>query len=120
MKWMYLLLVGLVIVLALGLVALWRPLPFTEVVYAGRWCCKQYSEATPLKCTGCQLKPQQETGACPNDAPVILSCPGRTTQTLITGGGELGETVTLLLKPMQTSSRASRSERIGRQEEHHD
>jgi hypothetical protein len=94
MKWAFILLVGAVIALAVGLVALWRPLPFTEVVYAGRWCCKQCSDATPLKCTGCQLKPQTEPGACPSDAPTILYCPGRTTQTLITGGGVLGENVT--------------------------
>ena len=94
MRWIWLLWVGVAMALALGLVALWRPLPLTEVVHAGKWCCVQCSDATPVKCTGCQFKPKEGTGACPPNAPTTLNCPGRTTQTLITGGDTLGETVT--------------------------
>jgi hypothetical protein len=88
MRWIWLLWVGVVMALSLALWALWRPLPLT--VYGGKWCCAQCSDAPPLKCTGCQTK----AGACPANAPTTLNCPGRTTQTVITGGGELGETVT--------------------------
>jgi hypothetical protein len=90
MRWIWLLWVGVVTALLLALLALWRPLPWTGVVYAGKWCCAQCSDAPPVKCTGCQTK----AGACPLNAPTTLDCPGLTTQTLITGGGELGESVT--------------------------
>lgn len=90
MRWIWLLWVGVVLALSLALLALWRPLPLTGVVYAGKWCCAQCSDAPPVKCTGCQTK----AGACPLNAPTTLDCPGLTTRTLITGGGELGETVT--------------------------
>jgi hypothetical protein len=89
MRWIWLLWVGVALALSLALVALWRPLSLTGVVYAGKWCCAQCSDAAPVKCTGCQTK----TDACPPKAPTTLDCPGHTTRTLITGGGELGETV---------------------------
>ena len=72
MRWIWLLWVGVVMALALALLALWRPLPWTGVVYAGKWCCAQCSDAPPLKCTGCQTK----EGACPLNAPTTLDCPG--------------------------------------------
>jgi hypothetical protein len=90
MRWIWLLWVGVVMALALALLALWRPLPWTGVVYAEKWCCAQCSDAPPLKCTGCQAKED----ACPLKAPITLDCPGLTTRTLITGGGEVGESVT--------------------------
>ena len=90
MKWIWLLGVGVVMALALGAVALFRPLPLKGVVYSEEWCCAQCSDTTPLKCTGCETK----EGACPLNRPTTLDCPGRTTRTLITGGGEVGQSVT--------------------------
>jgi hypothetical protein len=94
MKWIWLLGVGVVMALALALVALWRPLPLKEVVHDETWCCAQCSDAAPLKCTGCETK----EGDCPVNRPTTLDCPGRSNQTLITGAGQVWTSRHLLLK----------------------
>jgi hypothetical protein len=44
-------------------------------VLKGTWCCISCGETAPVKCTGCKIK----TGACADETPIVLDCPGPTT-----------------------------------------
>jgi len=53
-----------------------RPTTQGPEVGAGKWCCSECRETPPIKCTGCVTK----VGVCGDkDKPIVLDCPGPTT-----------------------------------------